>query len=445
MPPDRPRSRQKSTRARRPTSSGRSSAPGPAPLLTTRMSGTVSSAGDTRDFELEPGPGTWIPLTSFVGRQSELADLEEMVAADRLVTLLGPGGTGKTRLALALRDRLASETATDVHVVELASLREARLVPAAIAQGLGVRGPPDRSAMDLVVERLSEGQHLLILDNLEQLKGIATPVRELLGRCPSLRILATSRRPLRISGERRYKVDPLDTPNAQERSPEMLAMVESVALFVERAAVIDREFKLTADNAEAVAAVCRRVDGLPLAIELAAARVDLLSPSALMGRLDVRLSVLTGGAEDAPRRQATLRDTIAWSYELLGTAEAAMFEQASVFVGGFTEAAASVVLRQPDVAASVDLLGLLGSLVEHSLMLVKPDSDGEPRFGMLETIREFAADQLADPGPVTARHAAFFLTFAEAAETAIESPEQALWARRLAADIDNVRAALEWA
>ncbi len=279
-------------------------------------------------------------LSSFVGRERELEEIEDLLRTARLVTLTGPGGSGKTRLALAAAERLSTSDGRTVHAVELAALRDPALVPAAITTAAGAaRDCRWRPPWISLARHLATGDVLLVLDNLEQLLPAATSIGELLVRCPRLCVLTTSRVPLGLSAEQRVEVQPLALP-ADGASIEELEATPAVALFLERARAVERSFALSAANAETVMAICRRLDGLPLALELAAARLRLLPPTALLARLEHGLAVLTGGPVDAEERHRTLRDTIAWSVGLLPEHEAGLFARLGVFAGGFTFAAA---------------------------------------------------------------------------------------------------------
>jgi predicted ATPase/DNA-binding CsgD family transcriptional regulator len=359
---------------------------------------------------------------------------------NRLVTLTGPGGVGKTRLALQLATDLCDAFVDGVWFVDLAPLSDPELVPAAIARALGY---DSGTAPLAVLTRVLRDQHaLLLLDNFEQVMGAAPVVGQLLVAAPHLTILATSRAPLRLAREQEYAVPPLELP--PEQHAHALDTYAAVQLFVRRARAVQPHFVLTAENQAAVAAICRRLDGLPLAIELAATRVRLLSPPALLRRLDRRLALLTGGSRDLPARQQTLRATLDWSYHLLGAHERRVFAQLGVFVGGATLEAIEVVCNtseRRDAFADVTVL------VEHSLIGQDADAEGEPRFTMLETIREYAREQLsASTVEMTtrARHAAYYLELAEAAVPRLRGPEQARWLDWLEADHDNLRAACAW-
>jgi len=391
-----------------------------------------------------------VGLTSFVGRSRELAELEVAYGGARLVTLMGPGGSGKTRLALefAARRRAASPD-LDLHFVDLTPITDAALVPVSIATVLGVRQVAGEALQDTLARRIGDREVVLVLDNLEQLPAAGSVIAELLAASPGLRVLATSRAPLHVRGEHEYPLAPLRLPGPVElASLDDLAEVEAVKLLVERARAIDPAFALTSDNAVAVAGICARLDGLPLAIELTAARTRLFTPTALLARLDRRLPVLTEGPMDAPVRQRTLRSTIGWSFDLLSERDQRVFAWLGVFAGGFALAAVEAVAIDPaDPNGGPDVLTSLNHLVEQNVLTVASDADGEPRFRMLETIREFAREQLLEPDEVGLRdrHLAYFVALAERSEPQLRGPDQAAWIRRLAAEQADIRAALAWA
>jgi len=389
-----------------------------------------------------------VQLTSFVGRSRELAELEASFGSARLVTLMGPGGSGKTRLALEFVARRRA-VSPDLHFVDLTPITDAALVPVSIATVLGVREVAGEALQDTLARRIGDREVVLVLDNLEQLPAAGSVIAELLAASPGLRVLATSRAPLHVRGEHEYPLGSLQLPGPVElASLGDLAEVEAVKLFVERARAIDPAFVLTSDNAVAVAGICARLDGLPLAIELAAARSRLFTPTALLARLDRRLPVLTEGPMDAPIRQRTLRSTIGWSFDLLSERDQRVFASLGVFAGGFALAAAEAVAIDPaDPRGGPDVLASLDHLVEQNVLTVASDADGEPRFRMLETIREFARDQLLEPDEVGLRdrHLAYFVALAERSEPQLRGPDQAAWLRRLAAEQADIRAALAWA
>ncbi len=377
------------------------------------------------------------PLTAFVGREAELGRLKDLLAEARLLTLTGPGGSGKTRLAIEAAGGLLDSFADGTFFVDLAPIREPELVPSTIAQTLGVREEATRPILEPLKEALHDQELLLILDNFEQLLDGAALVTELVAAAPRLRVMVTSRAPLHLSGEQEFPVLPMAIP-ASDLAPARLSEYEAVELFVERARAIDPSFTLNEENGPAVAEICRRLEGLPLAIELAASRIRLLPPEALAERLERRLSLLTGGARDAPARQRTLRQTIAWSHDLLDEEERALFRRLSVFAGGWTLEAAEAVGGQDLASETMDVLG---SLVDRSLAR----REG-PRFRMLETIREFGIDALDRSGETDAvrrRHAEHFLAVAEAAEPELTRRDPGLL-DTLEMEHDNIRAALRW-
>ena len=375
-----------------------------------------------------------IPPTTLIGRDLELAALVELAGREdvRLVTLTGTGGTGKTRLAIAVAAELAP-TLGSVFFVDLAPVAEASVVGSAIGQVLGVEESSDLSPAESIARGLGEGSALLVLDNFEQVMEANDLVHELLAAAPALTVLVTSQAPLHLRDEHEYPLDPLGEEQA-------------VKLFLARAQAVKPGFELTGGNSEAVHAICRRLDGLPLALELAAARVKLLSPDAILRRLEDSLDLLTGGASDLPTRQRTLRDAIDWSFQLLEPAEQALFARLGVFAGGCSLELADAVAGE---AAGVgDALDTLASLVDKSLVRQRDGTDGEPRFVLLETIREYALEQLEERGELEdlrRRHAERFLASVEAAEPELLRTNQAVWLERLDTDRDNIRAALAWA
>ena len=385
-------------------------------------------------------------LTSFLGRRSELAEARRLLAEGRLLTLTGPGGTGKTRLSLQIAADATDRFPDGVYYVPLGQITSADLVLPTIAQVVGVVDP-GASPLDRLVEQIGSKCILLVLDNFEQVIDAAVGVNELLARAPKLSVLITSRSPLRVYGEREYPVPPLGVPDPQHL-PDLAGMsqFESVALFIERAMAVRPDFAVTSANAPAVAEICARLDGLPLAIELAAARTRLLSPQAIMDRLGDRLGLLSSGARDLPERQQTLRGAIAWSHDLLEPDDRRCFARFSVFTGGATLEAADQVIF--DAGEKGDALEAIGSLVDKSLVRQELQTDGEPRFRMLETIREFAVEQLAARGEDAAlreRHAAWVLAFAESASPKIFGLEQLLCLDHFEAEHGNIRAAMAWA
>ena len=396
-----------------------------------------------------------IQPTVLLGRELEVDDVRQLLrrAETRLVTLTGPGGTGKTRLSLQVAAELVDWFEDGSLFVELAPIGDPALVPSTIAQVVGVHAVGSRPVLESLKEYLRRRSLLLVLDNFEQILPAAPVVSELLATAPGLKVLITSREALRLRGEREYAVPPLALPDAQHRpTPDTLSRCAATALFVERAVDVRDDFAVTAENAAAVAEICVRLDGLPLAIELAAARVRLLTPEAMLARLERRLPLLTGGARDLPARQRTLRDAIAWSYDLLEPDEQALFRRLAVFVGGCTldsaeaTATAEVGDRRWALAAH-DVLDGIESLIAKNLLRRVSGPGGASRMAMLETVREYGLEQLAQAGELHAMrrwHRVHFLDLAERAEPGMRGPEQIVWLDRLEAEHDNLRAALTW-
>jgi predicted ATPase/DNA-binding XRE family transcriptional regulator len=385
------------------------------------------------------------PLTSLIDRERELAALVSLLGdgAIRLVTLTGAGGSGKTRLALEVGARLRRAFADGAAFIDLAPVRDAALVIPTIASAIGVRERAGQPLLDTLAGVLAANEVVLVLDNCEQVLGAAPDIAALLAASPRVVVLATSREPLRVRGERVFPLSPLPLPADDLPALEELARVPAVALFVERAAASQGDFALTPDNAAAVAAICRRLDGLPLAIELAAARARVLPPQAMLARLEQRLPFLTGGARDAPPRQRTMRDAIAWSYDLLAPQDQALFRRLGVFVGGWTLEGAEAVDSGRD---GLDVLAGLETLIAANLVQVVEEAGGARRFGMLETIREFASERLVESGEEASlklAHAAYYSGLAERAKPHLYAASQRSWLRRLEAEHSNFRAALD--
>ena len=385
-------------------------------------------------------------LTPFHGRVAEIATVMELLRTPgvRLVTLTGSGGTGKTRLAQEVGMRLAGEMRDGAVFVDLSALRDPALVLPEVALMLGLRGAPGRTLADVVHEFLRERELLLLLDNFEHLLEAAPVVSDLLAAASEVKVLAASRAPLRLRGEHEYSVPPLRLPGRAEGwDPAEVGTNEAVSFFVARAQAVRPAFKLTAENAPVVVEICHRLDGLPLALELAAARVKMLSPETLLARLTTRLPLLTGGSRDAPARQRTLRAAIAWSHDLLTSQEQTLFRRLSVFVGGWTLEAAEAVAN---LDGDLDVLEGLAALGDNSL--VRFDESGlDSRYSMLETIREFAVEQLAardDDGRVRDAHAEYMHGFAAQFDQAMFDPERRALLGRSESELANVRAALGW-
>jgi predicted ATPase/transcriptional regulator with XRE-family HTH domain len=397
-----------------------------------------------------------VPPTSLLGRAREVAELCALLRRDdaRLVTLTGPGGIGKTRLALQVAAELVDPFPDGVWFVGLSRLNDPDLVLPTIAETLGVQALGEQPPTEPLRARLGTRRLLLVLDNCEQVAVAAPAVADLLRPCPHVRVLATSRVALHLEGEREYPLEPLALPaNGTSRGAavrvERLLEAPAVALFVERARAHRPDFSLTAVTGPAVAAICARLDGLPLAIGLAAARVKVLPPPQLLARMEQRLPVLTGGARDLEARQQTMRNTLAWSEDLLGPEEQCLFRRLAVFVGGWTLEAAEAVCAAPEGAEplGMDVLEGLERLVDHSL--VQPSEvEGVARFRLLYVVREYALDRLAASGEAEAlrrAHATYHLALAERVAPELRGAGMTEWLRRLDPEVDNFRAMLTWA
>lgn len=410
---------------------------------------------------------------SIFGRADEIAEIKSLLRPGddgvRLIVLTGAGGSGKTRLAQAVASELSAEFPDGVFFVELAAVNNAKLVVSAIAKTLSLEESGETLPVEALKAFLRERQMLLTLDNFEQLISAVPILKEILASSSTLRILVTSRVALRLNNERDFAVLPLQVPPKDpELSPEELKEYAAIRLFVARAARAKPSFILTQTNASDVAEICRRLDGLPLAIELAAARLKLLSAQSILSRLEHSLHLLTGGAKDLPEHQRTMRGTIQWSYELLNGEEKALFRRLAVFAGGFTVEAAEAIVEEdkererdegnsreetrsvsptPHPAISASVLDLLTSLVDNNLLVSKEQTDGNSRLQMLEVVREFAFEMLRDASELDDLrriHARFFLTFAEDAEPFVYGEKGIEWLAKLENEHDNFRAALSW-
>ena len=387
-------------------------------------------------------------LTSFVGREQEIAQLEELVTANRLVTLTGAGGAGKTRLAIEVASRLIDAFPDGVWLVELAALSDPRLVPQAVAQALALPEQPARPVLETLGNYLASKKLMLVLDNVEHLlEGCVQFVDLVLRRSPHVAMLVTSRERLGISGDLTYRVPSLTVPRSGDNvAPDALLAYEGVRLFVDRARLLRPDFSVTAENAASLASICYGLDGIPLAIELAAPRLRSMSIEELNQRLDQRFALLTGGSRTALPRHRTLRSTIDWSYDLLTDVEQAMLRRVSVFAGGWTLAAAEHVCTGDGIEKS-DTIGLLTSLADKNLILTE-EHKGATHYRMLETIRQYALDRLRETDEEARwrnRHFGWVLELAEESFKPLTGPDQNLWLDRMAPELDNFRAALRWA
>ena len=421
-----------------------SSSSQPEPLAETSP---PSPAPSTVRATQRPAPSLPVTLTSFVGRHAELAEARALLQERRLLTLVGPGGMGKTRLALAVCDSVASEYQDGVVFVGLAPVADAGLLVQTVATALGLQA--EQTLLPALIQLLEPRQLLVMLDNCEHLaQACAEFVEQVLVSCPSVRILATSREPIGVRAETVWRVPALHLPQVDQMSDiQSLGQVEAVQLFVARARAVQRAFTLTEHNARAVAALCLRLDGIPLAIELAAARVRALSPAQLTARLDDRLRLLVDDGRTTPPRHQTLRATIDWSYDLLGDDERTLFARLAVFAGGWTLEAAESVCADDQLPLDA-VLDLLVRLVDRSLVIAEPGQDGGMRYWMLETLRQYARERMAEQPSADAlqqRHAEYFLALAREAEPELYGASQLAWINRLELELPNIRAALGWA
>ena len=420
---------------------------GPVHLYQVMAEGMEATFPPPRTLDAAPN-NLPIQLTSFLGREREIDELiQRLTTSARLLTLTGPGGTGKTRLALEVAARVVDRFKDGVFFVPLAPIGEPGLVPATIAQHLGLPERGGQEPMQALSDHLAARETLVVIDNFEQVLPAAHVVGELLSKAPRLRVLVTSRAAIQVYGENEYPVPPLGLPDPRHLPTDAPAFTqyESVALFIERAAAVKPDFTLTDDNAPAIAEICVRLDGLPLAIELAAARIRVLTPQAMLERLGRSLDMLSGGARDLPDRQRTLRGAIGWSYDMLEEPDRSLFAGLAVFVGGASLAAVEAICGE---LVQADLLDPLTSLTEKSLVRQSEGVDGRPRFMMLETIREFALERSLDGSrhaDLQRRHATWFADLVETAQPLLMSGERRTWLDRVDVDHDNIRAALAWA
>ncbi len=405
---------------------------------------------DTRS-ETFPSPGITLKhnlpaqVTSFIGRDHEIEAITQLLNTTRLLTLTGPGGSGKTRLALQAAAGVMDRFEDSIFFVNLAPIRDHQLVPSTIAQTLGIREIAGMQLIETIKIYLLEKRTLLLLDNYEQIIDAAPLVGELLSSSPGLNILVTSREALHVYGEHEYPVPPLPVPDLDRiESMDLLSQYESMQLFQQRAKAVKPGFEITSENAPIIAEICVRLDGLPLAIELAAARSKLLSPELIRSRLESRLATLTIGLRDVPTRLQTLRGTLDWSYDLLDDSERTLFGRLSVFQGGRTIESLEAVCAP---GLSIEVLDGLESLLNKSLLFQKEGPVGEPRFYMLETIHEYADEKLDESGEIEdirRRHADYFARLAAQAEPELFGARQGYWTEQLRCEHDNLRAALAW-
>jgi non-specific serine/threonine protein kinase len=396
-------------------------------------------------------------VTSFIGRESEMQQVQHLLAATRLLTLTGVGGAGKTRLALQVAAEALADYPDGVWLVELAALSQPSLLPQSVLQALGEREKPDRSAAETLLDFLRSKNMLLVLDNCEHLVAACARLADsVLRSCPQVKILATSREALQIMGEQPWRVPPMEHPALDQLPSEekelapMLLEYDACQLFVERARVQRPDFVLTRPDARALAHLCKHLDGIPLALELAAARMRVLSLEEINGRLGQRFRLLVGGSRTAQPRQQTLRSLIDWSYDLLNAQERTLLCRAAVFAGGWSLEAAEQVCSDPEEEPGEieawEILDLLTSLIDKSLVVFEARGGAEPRYRLLETIRLYAQERLAteDATALWSRHRDYYLALAETAASKLQGPEQTAWLERLETEHDNLRAALEW-
>jgi predicted ATPase/class 3 adenylate cyclase len=414
----------------------------PVRIWQLEIDGLPADFPDLRTLDARPG-NLPRPLTRFVGRERELAQLVDMVRGHRLVSLTGAGGTGKTRLALRAAEVLRDGLPDGAFFVDLSALRDPAFVPLAITQALRLGVDPGGDALHAARGYLRDREALLLVDNFEQVVEAAHVVEDLLVAAPRIRVLATSRSPLGIYGEQELELPPFDVP--ADASAELLSASPAVALFVDRARDVKPGFELSADLAAIVAGIIARLDGLPLAIELAASQVRVLTPAAILSRLEAHQPLMPAATRGRPARQRTMRAAIDWSYELLDGPERRLFTRLAVLPGGFSLEAAAAVADPGDLGIAI--LDGIAALVGTSL-LRQSDGDAEPRFGMLETIRDYAGERLRtdfDADATERRQAAFYVSFTEAAEPHLTRMEQASWLDRCEVERPNLRHAIDWA
>ncbi|MBC7814975.1 MAG: AAA family ATPase [Burkholderiales bacterium] len=385
-----------------------------------------------------------VEVTRFIGRKREMEVIKRLLDTAHLLTLVGPPGTGKTRLALQIAWEVVDTFREGAYFVSLAPISDPALVMNAIATTIGVNAAHGQPLIETLKHVLRERQMLLILDNFEHLLPAAPQVSELLSAAPHLKVLATSREPLHLYGEQEYAVPPLELPDTEHLDPQALVDCESTALFMQKARAVRSDFELTAENALDVANICVRLEGLPLAIELAAARTKLLTPRTLLSRLSSRLDTLTGGAQDLPARHQTLQNTIDWSYNLLDDGEKILFARLAVFRGERSLEAIEAICSE---ALPMDVFDGLESLINKSLIQQKEQFGGESRFIMLETLHEYALERLEESGESKAmhrRHAEYFVQLAERAEPELRQAQQLHWFQILETEHENMRTVLQW-
>ncbi|MGH2663445.1 MAG: ATP-binding protein [Actinomycetota bacterium] len=418
--------------------------PTPEHLFQLTIEGLAAEFPTLRSLDARPNN---LPsqISTFIGRKDEIRGVEESLDGTRLLTLTGPGGTGKTRLALEIAHRQLPRFTDGVWFVDLSTVTDPSVVPTEVAIAIGAVRDPGASIFECLESHLRDRSLLLILDNFEQVVDAAMAIEHLLTHAPGLKVMVTSRSALSVYGEREYPVPPLRLPEPVRRPDlETVSQSEAVALFLDRARAVRPDFALTNDNAPAVAEICAKLDGLPLAIELAAVRVNVLTPQAMLPRLDERLSLLTSGPRSLPERQRTLRGAVDWSYRLLEEPEGRLFARMAAFWGGGTLESIEAVCNS-DLEGGV--LDLLGTLVNDSLLRRTETPGGEGRFQMLETIREFATERLEaepDAADIRRRHGSHFLALATSVEPHLVGPDQKEWLDRCDRDHDNIRAALKW-